>query len=88
MHRIGSSSEGDAFFDLEGHLGAEVIPEVLSDAGEMMNRGYPTWLQLVLGADAREHEQVGRFDRPGAQHNTVCFDGENGLRLSALVADD
>ena len=77
MHRIGSSREGDAFFDFEGNLGAEVVPEVLSYSGEMMNRGYPKWLKLVLGADSREHEQVGRFDRPGAQHHPVGFDGEH-----------
>ena len=77
VHRISRRREGDAVFDLEGQLGAEVVPEVLADAGEMMHRGYPKLLKLVLGADAREHEQVGRFDRPGAQHHPVGCDGEH-----------
>src|SRR5262249_17699625 len=51
--------------------------EVLADAGEITHDGYAKLLQLVRGADAREHEQVGRFDRPGAQHHPVGFDGEH-----------
>jgi hypothetical protein len=46
------SGEGDAVFDLERHLGAEMVPEVLADAGEMTNDGYAKLLQLVLRADA------------------------------------
>ena len=69
--------EGDAVFDLEGHLGAEVVHQVLADAGEMTNRWYPELPQLVLGADAREHQQMGRSDRPGAQHHPVGFDPEH-----------
>src|SRR6202040_1815333 len=71
------SGEGDAVFDLEGHLRAEVVPEVLADAREMTNGGYARLLQLVLGADAREHQQMGRPDRPGAQHYPVGLDVEN-----------
>src|SRR5262245_185253 len=48
VHRIDISCEGDAVFDLEGQLSAEVVPEVLADAGEMMHRGYPKVLQVVL----------------------------------------
>src|SRR6266852_8686441 len=58
MRCIAMSSEGDAVFDLEGHLGAEVVHKVLADTGEMTKRLYPELLQLVLRADAREHEQV------------------------------
>jgi hypothetical protein len=32
--------------------GAEMVPEVLADAGEMTNDGYAKLLQLVLRADA------------------------------------
>ena len=77
MHRIDTRSERDAVFDLESHLGAEVVHEVLSDAGELVHEGYPKLLQMALGANAREHEQVGRSDGPGAQHHTVGFDSED-----------
>jgi hypothetical protein len=87
VHCIGGSREGDAVFDLEGHLGAEVVHEVLSDAGELTNRGYPEVLQVVLGANAREHEQVGRSDRPGAQHHPVGFDGEHLAPAFGFHAD-
>jgi hypothetical protein len=52
VHRIGRRREGDAIFDLEGQLGAEVIPEVLADAREMLHDGDPKGLQVVRGADA------------------------------------
>jgi hypothetical protein len=58
VHRIGSHREGDAVFDLEVQLGAEVVPEILADAGEMLHRGDPKGLQLVRGADAREHGDI------------------------------
>ena len=59
VHRITISSERDAVFDLEGHLGAEVVHQVLADAGKMVNRRYPKLPQLVRGADPRKHQQVG-----------------------------
>src|SRR5271163_4269373 len=71
------SGKGDAVFDLERHLGAEVVPEVLADAREMTNNGYAKLLQLVLGANAREHQQVGRSDRSGAQDYPVSLEVEN-----------
>ena len=42
-----------------------------------MNERYPKLLKLVIGADSRQHEQVGRLDSPSAQHNPVCFNVEN-----------
>jgi len=48
VYGIDIRMEGDAVFDLEGHLGAEVIPQVLSDARELTHDGYPKWLQLVF----------------------------------------
>src|SRR5689334_13403186 len=71
------SSERDAVFDLERHLGAEMVPEVLADPGEMTNHGYAKLLQLVLGANTREHQQMRRSDRPGAQYYPVGLDVEN-----------
>ena len=76
MHRIAMRLERDAVLDLEGRLGAEVVPKVLADAREMTNHGYPELPQLVLGADAREHQQLGRSDRPGAQHHAARLDVE------------
>src|SRR5712691_13359079 len=87
MNRIGIRMEGDAVFDLESHLGAEMIPEVLSYTRELMNDGYPKWLQLVFGADTREHEQLGRSDGPSAQHHTVGFDGEHLAPAFGFHAD-
>jgi hypothetical protein len=76
------SSYGNAVFHLEGHLGAEVVPEVLAYAGEMTDRVYPKLQQLVLRPDARD-EQVGRSDLPGAQHHPVGFGAEHFLPFSA-----
>ena len=59
VHRITISSERDAVFDLEGHLGAKVVHQVLADAGKMVNRRYPKLPQVVGGADPRKHQQVG-----------------------------
>src|SRR5215831_12494701 len=39
VHRIDTRSESDAILDLEGHLGAEVVHEVLAYAGELMHYG-------------------------------------------------
>src|SRR5271169_6965430 len=74
MRRIGMHLERDAVLDLEGRLGAKVVHQVPADAGEMMDRRYPELLQMLLGADAREHQQVRRSDRPGAQHYPVGSD--------------
>src|SRR6201981_680192 len=81
------SSERDAVFDLERHLGAEVVREVLADPGEMMNHGYAKLLQLVPGADAREHQEMRRSDRPGAQLYAVWLDVENLATACRLDAD-
>jgi hypothetical protein len=81
------SSEGDAVFDLEGHLRADVVTEVLADAQKMTNGGYAKLLQLVLGADPRKHQQMGRPDRPGAQHYPVGLDVENLPAAFGLGAD-
>src|SRR4029077_19914562 len=70
------ASESDAVFDLECRLGAEVVHQVVADARKGTNHGYPELLQVVLGADAREHQQVRRSDSPGAQHHLVGFDAE------------
>ena len=81
------SLERNAVLDLEGHLGAEVVPEVLADAGEMTNRRYAELPQMVLGADAREHQQVGRSDRTGAQHHPAGFDLEHLAAAFGFHAD-
>jgi hypothetical protein len=77
VNRIFTTSEGCSVFNLESNLGAEVVPQVLSYSGELMNHGYPKLLKLVPGPDSRQHEQVGRFDGAGAQHNPVCLHAEN-----------
>src|ERR1700730_10453467 len=77
MRRIAMGSEGDAVLDLEGHLGAEVVHQVLADAGKMTNHRYAKLLQLVRRADARQHQQVRRSDRPGAQHHLIGLDAEH-----------
>lgn len=87
MRRIAMRSERDAVFDLEGGLGAEVIHQILADAGEMTNRGYPKLPQMLLGANAREHEQMRRSDRPGAQHHSVRFDLEHLAAAFGFHAD-
>ena len=61
---------------------ALVVPEVLADAGEIEHCGIPRAAVGPRGR-CREHEQVGRFDRPGAQHHPVGCDGENFTPLSA-----
>src|SRR5690349_11164917 len=81
-------SERDAVFDLEHHLRAEMIPEVLADPGEMTNHGYAKLLQLVLGANAREHQQMRRSDRSGAQHYPIGLDVENLPTTFGFDADD
>ena len=54
-----------------------MVPEVLANAREMTNDGYAKLLQLVLGANAREHQQMRRSDRPGAQYYPVGLEVEN-----------
>jgi len=80
VHRINMGREDAAVFDLEGNLGAEVIPQILADAGALAHDGNVQLLQLVLGANARQHEQLRRADRPGAQHHPV---GGNREHLAA-----
>jgi hypothetical protein len=38
VHCIAMSSKGNAVFDLERHLGGEMIPEILAHAGEIAER--------------------------------------------------
>tara|TARA_B100000446_G_scaffold182990_1_gene202363 strand:+ start:785 stop:1060 length:276 start_codon:yes stop_codon:yes gene_type:complete len=54
-----------------------MVKEVLPHSGKIMNLGYSESLELVLGTDTRQHEQMGRLDSPGAQHNTVRFNVED-----------
>ena len=44
VHRIGRRHEGDAVFDLEGQLGAEMVPEVLAD-DDALDR----WIRQTVG---------------------------------------
>ena len=46
-------SEGDSILDLEGNLGAKVVPQALSDSGEIVDCGYRKLLKLVLWANSR-----------------------------------
>ena len=87
VHCITISSERNAVFDLKGHLGAEVVHQVLADTRKMMNRLYPRLPQVVLGADAREHQQLGRSDRPRGQHHPVGIDLEHCPRAFGFDAD-
>ena len=58
-------------------MGAQVVPQALSHAGELMDLVYAILLKLFHGSDARQHEQMRRFYGTGAQHHAVGFDVEN-----------
>src|SRR5580704_11844940 len=87
MRCIAMCSQGDAVFDLEGRLCAEVVHQVLADARKMTNHGYPELLQVVFRADAGEHQQVRRSDRAGAQHHPVGFHTEHLAAAFGFHAD-
>ena len=75
--RVGIRSQGHSVLDFICNLGAQVVEQVLSHSGKLMNEGYAKLLKLVFGANSRQHQQVGRFDSPGAQHNPLRFNIEN-----------
>ena len=53
MHRIDATGKGHSIFDFEGNRGAEVIKQILSHSGKLVNERYLEFLKLVLGADPR-----------------------------------
>ncbi len=62
----------------------EMVVQVLPHAGEVDADVEPETCKLVAVADPREHEQLGRLDRPAADDDFVlCRD-----RLHDAVADD
>jgi len=63
-------------FDFEGDLGGQVVPEVLSHPGQLVDQGYSQTAQVVPFARCRTASGYGRLERPGAQHHPFRFDGE------------
>ena len=55
----------DAVFHLVVDVGAQVVPQALPHAGRFLQHRNAELLQLVPGADARQHQQLGRPDGPG-----------------------
>ena len=44
VRRIKASGKSLSVFDLESQVGAEVVPQALSHAGELVNQGYSKFL--------------------------------------------
>ena len=65
-----------------------MVPKVLTNTRLITNNGNPKLLKLLLWADTREHEQVGRFESPGAQHNCVCCNVETLTSALSFYADN
>ena len=65
---------------------AQVVEQALPDPWHIPDDRNPHLFQVVLRADARQHQQLGRPQRPGAEHNLPGLDGEDlpaALRLDA-----
>ena len=45
---VGLSGDGDPIFDLEGNVGAEMVPQVLPHARQLVDLGYSELLKLLL----------------------------------------
>ena len=74
----------DGFRSCEHDRREEMVVQVLPHAGEVDADVEPETCKLVAVADPREHEQLGRIDRPAADDDFVrCCD-----RLDDAVADD
>ena len=69
--------------ELEARLGAPgdghdgMVAEVLADAGAVVNHGDAEAAQVLGGADAGEHEQLGRGDGAAAEDDLIAFHGED-----------
>ena len=66
----------DVIFDAEGDVAHGVVEEVLADAGRFVQHRDTELVELIAGAYSREHQNVGRFQRAGAEDDLVGLDGE------------
>ena len=75
VRRVEPGSEGNTVLDLECGVGAEMVPQALAYPGQFLDQGNSKPLQIILGADSRQHEQLGGPDSARAQDNAVGLEG-------------
>ena len=74
--------------DLEGNVAHGMVEQVLAHAGQFLDDRYAELLKLVARAHSRQHQEVGRFQRAGAQHNLIGLDVEYLAAAFGLHAGD
>ena len=65
-----------------------MVPEVGAHPRGVLDNRNPKLFQLIFRADAREHQNVGRFQRTSRKDNLVALHGEYLSAALNLNAND
>ena len=65
-----------------------MVLEVAADAGQVADHGDGMLAQVIGIAEARDHEQLGRVDRPAAQDHPALGEGLANLAFAGIFDAD